>query len=144
MLFEILTNGCHFSKNHLKSTQKCLDFEWNFEWSSFRMVGTIAIAKACLFEKWTIWNLTIKKSGFQMFQDFKWLDFRSKLNWKNKWSDYQMVGTIAIAQPLDHKKSYLQKVWITNVSRFWMVRFQIPTVFECPVFGSPLYRLPCS
>ena len=26
--YEIGTNGCHFGKNHLKSRQKCLDFEW--------------------------------------------------------------------------------------------------------------------
>ena len=40
--FEIWTNGCHFVKKHLKCGQKCLDFEW----SSFQMVGTIAIAMA--------------------------------------------------------------------------------------------------
>ena len=46
--FEIQTNDRHFVKNHLKSGQKCLDFKW----SSFWMVGSIAIpkAKAWLFE----------------------------------------------------------------------------------------------
>ena len=33
--FEIQTTECHFVKDHLKSRQKCLDFEW----SGFRMVG---------------------------------------------------------------------------------------------------------
>ena len=46
--FEILTNGGHFVKNHLKSTQKHPDFES----SGFSLVGTIAkpIAKAQPFE----------------------------------------------------------------------------------------------
>ena len=61
--------------NHLKSGHKCLVFKW----SSFQMVGTIAIAKAQPFENRTIWNLTFKKSWFQMFPDLKWLDFRSPL-----------------------------------------------------------------
>ena len=45
------------------------------------MVGTkaIAIGKARPFENRTIWNQTFKKSGFQMFPDFKWSDFRSPL-----------------------------------------------------------------
>ena len=50
---KILTNGHQFVKNHLKSTQKCSDFEW----SSFQMVGTKAIAivaKAQPFENWVI------------------------------------------------------------------------------------------
>ena len=38
---EVWTNGCQFVKNHLKSGQKCT----NFEWSGFRKVGTIAIIK---------------------------------------------------------------------------------------------------
>ena len=59
--FEICKNGHHFVKSHLKCRQKCLDFEW----SSFWMVGTIAIAKAP-FENWTIWNSTFKKSRFPM------------------------------------------------------------------------------
>ena len=37
--FEIQTNGRHFFKNHLKSVQKCPDFEW----SSFWMVGSTAV-----------------------------------------------------------------------------------------------------
>ena len=47
---EIRTNGCHFVKNHLKSGHTHPDFEW----SGFQMVGAIAIAKAQLFENWTI------------------------------------------------------------------------------------------
>ena len=72
--FEVRTNGCHFVKSNLKSGQKRQDFES----SSYQMVGTIAIA--WLFEKQTIWNLTSKKSGFKMFQDFEWSDFRSPLS----------------------------------------------------------------
>ena len=47
----------------------------------FWIVGTkaIAIAKALPFENLTIWNPTFKKSGFQMFPNFKWSDFRSPL-----------------------------------------------------------------
>ena len=73
--FEIGTNGSHFVKNHLKSGQKHPDFEW----SGFQMVGTIAIAiaKAGPFKNWIIWNPTFKKSGIQMFPDFKWSDFKS-------------------------------------------------------------------
>ena len=55
--------------------KKCLDFKWSGLW----MVGIIGIAKALPFEKWTIWKPTFKKSGFQMFQGFKWFDFRSPL-----------------------------------------------------------------
>ena len=73
---EIRTIGCHFVKNHLKSGQKCPDSEC----SSFRMVGiAIAIAKAQPFENRTIWNLTFKNFGFQMFPHFKWSHFRSQL-----------------------------------------------------------------
>ena len=66
-LFKIQTNGCHYAKNHLKSGQKCLDFEW----SGFQMVGTIAKAKAWLFKNRTIWNPTFKNPVFQMFPDFR-------------------------------------------------------------------------
>ena len=41
----------------------------DFKWSGFQMVGTIA--KARLFENQTIWNPTLKKSGFQMY----WIQF---------------------------------------------------------------------
>ena len=40
--FEILAIGYHFVRNHLKSGHKRPDFEW----FGFRLVGTIAIAKA--------------------------------------------------------------------------------------------------
>ena len=46
-------------KKHLKSRQKRSDFEW----FGFQLVGAIAFIM----------------SGFQMFLDFKWLDFRSPL-----------------------------------------------------------------
>ena len=57
--FEICTNGCHFVKNHLKPRQKRPDFEK----SSFRIVGTIAIAKAQPFE-----ILPSKSPDFKCFQ----------------------------------------------------------------------------
>ena len=75
--------------NHLKSGQMAailLKIIWNadkkhqdFEWYCFWMVGTIAIAKAWSFENRYIWNPTFKKSGFQMFPGFKWLDFRPQM-----------------------------------------------------------------
>ena len=60
--FEVRTNGRHFFQNQLKSGQKRPDFEW----SGFQMFGTmtIAIAKTRPFENQTIWNPTLKKSGF--------------------------------------------------------------------------------
>ena len=43
-----------------------------------------------------------------------------------------MVGTIAIAKSkADHLNLDLEKVRISNVSKFQMVEFQIPTVFGC-------------
>ena len=50
----------------------------DFEWLVFWMIGTtaIVIAKAQPFENRTIWNPTFKQSGFQMFPDFKWSDFK--------------------------------------------------------------------
>ena len=54
---------CPFVKNHFK----------------FGHFIAIAIAKDQLFENRTIWNLTFKKSGFQMFLDFERLNFRSPL-----------------------------------------------------------------
>ena len=60
--FEIWTKGHRFVINHLKSWQKCPDFEW----SGYQMVGIIAIAKAWPFENWSIWNLIFKNSGFQI------------------------------------------------------------------------------
>ena len=68
--FEIWTNGSHFVIKPLEIRTKM---------SGFQMVGTIAIAKARQFENWTIRNPTFKKSGFQMFPDFEWSDFRSPL-----------------------------------------------------------------
>ena len=46
----------------------------DFERFSFQVVKTIAIAKplARPFERWTIWNIIFKKSGFQIFPGFKW------------------------------------------------------------------------
>ena len=44
--FEIWTKLSHF---------------FNFVWSSFQMVGTIAIAKACSFGNQIIWNPVFKK-----------------------------------------------------------------------------------
>ena len=66
-----------FCKNHLNSGQKHPDFEWSGLW----MVWTLALAidKARPFENRTIWNSTFKKSGFQMFPDLEWSDFRSPL-----------------------------------------------------------------
>ena len=52
-------------------------------------------------------------------------------------SNFWMVGTIAKSYShswsptiwkQDHLNSDFQKVWISNVSGFWMVGFQIPTV----------------
>ena len=65
MLSKIWTNGNYFVKNYLKSGQKHPDFDW----SSFWMVGTIAIAKARPFENWTIWKSP----------DFEWFKFKLKL-----------------------------------------------------------------
>ena len=56
---------------------------------------------------------------------------------QTKMSEFRMIGTVVIAMAkartflkLDHLKSDLQKVWISNVSRFQMVKFQIPTVYR--------------
>ena len=59
-------------------------FEILLKMSSFQMFGTmaVAIAKAQPFENWTTWNLTFKKSRYQMFP-FKWSDFRSPLYLNN-------------------------------------------------------------
>ena len=50
-----------------------------------------------------------------------------------KWSGFQMFGSgYSYSQTLwklDHSKSDHQKVWISNVSGFWKVRFQIPPVY---------------
>ena len=74
-----------WNSNHLKSgkwrpfCQKPFEIQTltDFKWSGFQMVG--AIGKAWPFENCTIWNQTFKKSGFQMFPYFKWLDFRFPL-----------------------------------------------------------------
>ena len=66
-----------FPQKPFEIWKKVLDFKW----SGFQMVGTIARAKAQAwpFENRTIWNPTFKKSGFHMFPDFKWSDYRSPL-----------------------------------------------------------------
>ena len=50
------------------------------------LVGTKAIdkGKAQPFENRTIWNPIFRKSGFQMFPDYKLSDFRSPLKWKTE------------------------------------------------------------
>ena len=65
--FEIQTNSCHFVKKHLKSRQKHLDFEW----SSFQMVGTIAVAISWIFKIRLFKIQSSKKSRFWMFLDFE-------------------------------------------------------------------------
>ena len=45
--FEIQTNGCHFVKKHLKSGQKCPDFDW----SGFQMVGSLGLHIAIAIAK---------------------------------------------------------------------------------------------
>ena len=70
--FEIQTN---FVKEHLKSRQKHLDFEW----SSFQMVGTIAVAISWIFKIRLFEIQSSKKSRFWMFLDFELSDFRSQL-----------------------------------------------------------------
>ena len=73
--FEIQKNCSN--KKHLKSGQKCLDFEW----FGFQMVGTIALTNATAwpFENQTVLNPILKMSIFQMFLDFELSDFRSPL-----------------------------------------------------------------
>ena len=75
--FEIWTYCRHFVKNHLKSGQKCSDFEW----SGLPMVGTkaMAILKPDHFKTGQLEIRPSKKSGFQMIPDYKWSDFRCPL-----------------------------------------------------------------
>ena len=60
--------GHHFVKKPLENRT----IMSGFRQSHFQMVGTIAIAKDQPFENWTF-----KKSGFQMFLDYKRSDLRS-------------------------------------------------------------------
>ena len=90
--------GCKWSRfqmgseirkpNHLKSEQMApfcqKPFDVGTKTSWFIMVWLLngwdySIAKARPFKNRTIWNMTFKKSIFQMFPDCKWSDFRSPL-----------------------------------------------------------------
>ena len=103
------TNGCHFVKHHVKTGPKCPDFKW----SSFWIFGIIAIsiAKALPFENRTIRNTTFKKSGFQIFQDFEWSDFRSPL-YKQLLKRFQVYITCHASLRISRKlKHALPNVW---------------------------------
>ena len=93
--FEILVNWHHFIENHLKSGQKCLDFEW----SSFQMVGTIAkaIAKAQPFE------IQPSKS-----LDLKWSDFRSPLYLCSESKCVQTVNSLMGVPKKERNKNILK------------------------------------
>ena len=54
---EILTNGCHFVKKHLKCVQKV---GFSNGWDQI-LVWTIAIVKARPYKNWTIWNPDLQK-----------------------------------------------------------------------------------
>ena len=100
------------------------------------MVGTIAIAitKAQQFENQTIWNRTFKKSGFQMFPDFKWSDFRSPL--------YPTIGQVAqlyVAIQNPETKLTSLVVWCSDdYSKWWQGIFVL--IFFC--FRPPPELLP--
>ena len=84
-------------------------FEIQTKMSEFWMVGNIGLAKAVArpFENWTIWNPTPKKSGFCMFLDFEWSDFRSPLYLKY-WSTVQ---TSVIQVTENFAQAYLNKLF---------------------------------
>ena len=88
-----------------------------------------------------IWNPEAQPIEIHTNAGQKCLDF--------EWSSFQMVGTIAISMAKaqsfwkpDHLKSNLQKVRISNVSRFQMVGFQNPSVKRFLV--GPLFFFRCS
>ena len=87
------------------------------------------------------WDL--KSRSPTIWNPDKWLPFcQKRLKSRQKRPDsecssFQMFGTTAIAvakaQPFENqsiRNLTFKKVGISNVSGFWMVRFQIPTVHE--------------
>ena len=92
-----------------------------------------------------VWILNGQKEvGLQMVQILKGIwnpkvqPFEIPTNGRKRpdfeWSGFQMVRTIATAQPFENRTTYLKyilrKVWISNVSGFLMFGFQIPTVIR--------------
>ena len=114
----LISNGIwNFVKNHPKSGWKCLALEW----SGFQMVGTIVIVIA--IEHQAIWNLTFKKSGFQiptifsMIQtqnltyDQQYLGYSGDLDTGLIWySDHQHVSDCWMVHYLSHDQSTRQKL----------------------------------
>ena len=80
--------------SHLKYGQMATNLSKNF-WNpdkNARILNSLIVEclrlKLChtwLFKNWTIWNPTFKMSGFQIFLDFKWSDFRSPLCYIITW-----------------------------------------------------------
>ena len=84
----------------------------DFEWSSFWIVGTIARAIA---KSPTIWNLTFKTFGFQMFPDFKWFNislvsFNSLPNVFKTYAKCAFLGWNFIKSQMLYSSIYLRKM----------------------------------
>ena len=75
--------------------------------------------------------------------------------WDFEWSIFKWLGPCYLLLKLkpDPLKSVLEKIWISNVSRFQMVKFQIPTIIKtfflstgvncCPIIENTSWTESC-
>ena len=87
------------------------------------LVGTIPKAKAQPFENWTFWNPDFKMSGFQIFPDFKWSDFRSPRFSFLKWCHNFDVKNI--------QNWGLNVLWYRCCCQAWLLSIILWTFFIC-------------
>ena len=121
--FEILTNGCHFVKNNLKSGQKHPDFQRFY----FQMVKTVAVALGRPFENLTIGNSIFVKSGIGMLSGFERSDFRQIYKHDpEKASCVQYSGPVFFIFALGLPTPYVRKrrvwKWIVHATKQKIVR----------------------
>ena len=146
--YEIWTNGCHFFKNYLKSRQKCPYFEW----SGFRMVGTIAKAKP--FENWTIRNPTfecfwilngtfsdlhctgLKIGRSQIFFGWIWIRVQKCMDSGQSNKSLDFLTFENQTKKFGFRASSIQMI---NVLDIWL-----PDSFEFGTFTSRVFRCPIS
>ena len=151
--FEIRTNGCHCVQNHLRSIQKCLDFEcWMAKTGPFE----IWPSKIPDFKCFRIWDphctkISTLKSGFDTLLENRTrkliinhilnysgdanADMSKYLNGPNPffdiWSGFQMSFENQIAQPFENRP---------KLPPFWMLGFQmVRTIVVAPPFKNRIF-----
>ena len=142
--FEIWTNGSHFVKHHLNEIWTKTT---NFEWSSFQMVGTIAIAKAHHSKTQSFEIRPSKSLDFKCFQILNgWTSypnckFRQSRVPLQDWTSKQSTNLWYLRQIVGEARNGWFRGWsIWPRSEYWIPFGQISnTIWPFPSYYSNFY-----